>query len=752
MTNAIAIQGIYNESHKLVGLRIREAEGKQRETEAPLDKLLQFIQSGELTIKNLTRNANGDYIIDNDLLKTQKQTEATQKPQVTNIDKNSLNYKLGRRAYLTDTLNKARKVYEQGTDELMTNFEYDKLYDELMSIEKEIGTLPNSPTQNVGYEVVSSLQKEKFDTPMLSLNKTKEVDEIRGFIGDKEVVGSWKMDGLTVVIYYNNGKLVKAVTRGNGEVGEIVTHNAKVFKNLPKEIEFKGNLVLRGEAVIKYSDFNRINDSLPAGVEKYKTARNLCSGSVRQLDSKVAASRNINWYAFELVSADGKSPKAVDLSFEWLKKLGFETVEYFVVNSSNLLSVMANFESRVKTFDIPSDGLVFTYNDVAYGKSLGRTSKFPRSGIAFKWEDEENETELLNIAWQVGKTGIITPVAEFKPIIIDGTEVERASLHNISIMRQLLGRPYIGEKVKVYKANMIIPNISWGDKGEPRTPGDRLLIPDFCPCCGEETEIRIEETSGVETLYCTNPDCSAKAGRKFKHFVSRDAMNIDGISSATLERFVEEGYIETFADIYHLEEHEDEIINLDGFGEKSFEKMINAIDKSRNVKPANLIYALSIPNVGLSTAKLICKHFNNSMKDIVTSNYAELASIEGVGDTIASNFIDYFQDETNAQNFVELYRELKVDETMSSTGTSMNGVTICVTGDVYRFSSRRIIKDVVEELGGKLTGSVSRSTSYLVTNDTTSGSRKNKAAQEYGIPILTEDEFIEKFGLTEYIR
>lgn len=752
MTNAIAIQGIYNEEHKLIGLRIREAEGQHREAEAPLEQILKLINSGELAVKNLVRNANGNYIIDNDLLKTSKPVETAQKTQVENTDRNNLDYKITRRAYLTDELNKARKVYEQGTDELMTNFEYDKLYDELMSIEKEIGALKNSPTQNVGYEVVSSLQKEKFDTPMLSLNKTKEVEDIRSFLGDKEGVASWKMDGLTVVIYYNNGKLVKAVTRGNGEVGEIVTHNARVFKNLPKEIEFKGNLVLRGEAIIKYSDFNKINDSLPAGVEKYKTARNLCSGSVRQLNAKIAASRNINWYAFELVSADGKSPKAVDLSFEWLRKLGFETVEYFVVNSSNLLSIMSNFESRVKTFDIPSDGLVFTYNDVAYGKSLGRTSKFPRSGIAFKWEDAENETELFNIAWQVGKTGIITPVAEFNPIIIDGTEVARASLHNISILRQVLGRPYIGEKIKVYKANMIIPNISWGDKGEPKKPGDRLLIPDCCPCCGEETEIRVEESSGVETLYCTNPDCSAKMGRKFKHFVSRDAMNIDGMSSATLDRFTEEGYIETFADIYHLDEHEDDIINLDGFGEKSFEKMINAIEKSRNVKPANLLYALSIPNVGLSTAKLICKHFNNNIKSIVTSTYAELASIEGVGDTIAGNFIDYFQDETNAQNFVDLYKELNVDETTSSTGTAMNGVTICVTGDVYRFSSRRVIKDVVEELGGKLTGSVSRSTSYLVTNDTTSGSRKNKAAQEYGIPILTEDEFIEKFGLTEYIR
>jgi DNA ligase (NAD+) len=656
---------------------------------------------------------------------------------------------------LVSTLNKAREVYEQGTDEIMSNFEYDKLYDELVSLEEKTGTVfSNSPTVNVGYEVISKLPKEKHSKPMLSLGKTKDREELANFLGNKDGVLSWKMDGLTVVLEYTNGLLTKAVTRGNGEIGEVVTNNAKQFKHLPHSVSFKGHLLLRGEAVISYRNFEKINSSLGADEEKYKNPRNLCSGSVRQLDSSITAKRNVEWYCFEVVECDSPDfPNEVDKQLDFISSLGFNTVEYKMVSRLSIQNDILYFEDKITSgkYELPTDGLVLTFRDKKYGLSLGTTAKTPRHSMAFKWQDEEAESVLESIEWQVGRTGVITPVAVFAPVDIEGSTVSRASIHNLSVMTDFLGKPYIGEHVKIYKSNMIIPQISWADKGTPDIKSKYLGIPDFCPCCGAETTIKIEPKSGVETLWCTNVYCDARGNRLLKHFVSRDAMNIDGISEATLNDLVQAEIIDDFASIYHIKDYRDEITDLEGYGITSFNNMVAAIDKSRNVKLANLIYAIGIPNVGLSTAKLICKNFNNDLEKTITASYSDLVSIDGIGDVIAENFYNYFHDKDNIDEFIALVKELHIEKEEISTNTSMAGTTICVTGDVYIFPNRRAIKDLVENLGGKLTGSVSKSTSYLITNDTESGSNKNKAAKQYGIPILTEEQFIEKFNLSQYI-
>lgn len=641
---------------------------------------------------------------------------------------------------LVELLNKARRAYEQEDREIMSNYEYDKLYDELLELEKGLGyALPDSPTQNVGYEVVSGLQKERHTIPMLSLDKTKEVDRLKSFLGDRLGVLSWKLDGLTVVVTYRDGKLLKAVTRGNGEIGENVTHNAKQFKNLPKVIPNKGEVVVRGEAVIRYSVFNKINEMQPVDA-KYKNPRNLCSGSVRQLDSSIAAERNIEFYAFNLVKCEGREFSTVVEAMNILREYGFDCVESATVDAKNMEKAIEYFKKRVELIDIPSDGLVLTFNDIKYGESLGKTGKFPRHSIAFKWQDEIAETRLIDIEWSCSRTGLINPVAIFEPIEIEGSTVSRASVHNVSIFRELeLG---VGDILQVYKANMIIPQIA-----ENLTRSGTCRIPDECPVCGAETEIRIELSSGVETLYCTNEYCSAKGLRLFTHFVSRDAMNIEGLSISTLEKFMDAGFINEFADIYKLEQYRDEIINMEGFGVRSYEKLIASINKSRNVKLANLIYALGIPNIGLQTAKTLIKAAKYSLKTLIDMDIDDLMSISGIGEVIATSFYEWFHDVNNIQKFVELYKQLNIIPEVESTDNSLAGMTFCCTGAVYIFQSRNHLKEVIESKGGKLTGSVTKNTDYLITNDTTTGSRKNRAAQELGIPVLTEEEFIEKFGI-----
>jgi DNA ligase (NAD+) len=751
MVEAIALKTLYNNG-EIVGYQLQDNTGKimNIKSEAIIDAMRKnLINITNLYITNdnkLVMKENNKVNISSTEANTAEKHVSVEKQVEVNSNKSTNNADLDRLHYLVDVLNKAAKVYEQGKDEIMSNFEYDKLYDELVELENKTGTvLANSPTMNVGYEVVSNLPKEKHSQPMLSLEKTKSREELASFLNGHEGVLSWKMDGLTVVLTYEDGKLVKGVTRGNGEIGEVVTPNVKHFKNVPRQIAFKGRLVLRGEAIIRYSTFEKINNSITSDDEKYKNPRNLCSGSVRQLDSSITAQRGVEWYCFDVVECvGGNIHNNVDEQFDYIKMLGFDTVQHVVVNQSNIMKAIEKFEEAIKTYDIPSDGLVLTFRDKQYGLSLGRTAKAPRHSKAFKWQDENAQTTVTGVEWSVGKSGVITPVIEFEPVDIEGSTVTRASSHNVSIF---LDMEYgIGDRIEVFKANMIIPQVSAN-----LTRTGTCEIPGTCPCCGAPTEIHEDPRSGVYTLWCMNPDCDAKGNRLFKHFVSRDAMNIDGISGATLETLADAGLITDFASIYHLREHSKEIVNMSGFGYQSFVNMVNAIEKSREVKLANLIYAFGISNIGLATAKLICKHFNNSVVDTVGASYTELVNIEGIGDVIAQSFVDYFEDKDNADSFVRLLKELKVVKEEISTNTEMNGVTICVTGDVYIFPNRRVIKDLVENLGGKLTGSVSKSTSYLVTNDTESGSNKNKAAKQYGIPILTEQEFIDKFNLQKYI-
>lgn len=749
MLKAVAIGYVNDANGNVIGYKLKDETGK--EMEVNIEAIIGAIKANKINILNLRVDENDKLVV---IKKEERNTETTKtEPKKVDVKQiksvasvkyqSSGDAKIDRIHELVNLLNKARYAYEQEDEEIMSNYEYDKLYDELKALEEETGTvLNNSPTVNVGYEVVSDLPKKTHQTPMLSLEKTKERDELITFLNGREGVLSWKLDGLTVVLTYDNGVLTEAVTRGNGEVGEVVTANAKTFENLPRKIAYTGHLVLRGEATISYADFEAINNSLPVGEEPYKNPRNLCSGSVRQLDSSITAERHVNWTCFNIESYDGNLVNEVDKQLEAMKMLGFDVVEYEVVNPSNLLEAIDRFEAKIinKEMGRPSDGLVLTYRDKAYGKSLGRTAKAPRHSKAFKWQDETAVTTVTGVEWSVGKSGVITPVIEFVPTDIEGSTVSRASSHNVSIFLDMeFG---IGDEIEVYKANMIIPQVS-----ENLTRSGTCEIPGICPCCGCPTEIHEDPKSGVYTLWCMNADCEAKGNRLFKHFVSRDAMNIDGISGSTLETLSEAGIITDLPSIFHLDQHQSEIINMSGFGQKSYINMVTAINNARNVKLANLIYSLAIPNIGLATAKLICKHFNYDLADTVAATYDDLINIEGIGDVIADSFVGYFNDEANLDQFIRLVKELNIIHEEISSDTSMSGVTICVTGDVYIFPNRRAIKDLVESKGGKLTGSVSRSTNYLITNDTTSGSRKNKAAQEYGIPILTEQEFIDKFNL-----
>lgn len=646
---------------------------------------------------------------------------------------------------LTEELKSANRAYETSEQEQMPNHEYDIKFDRLAELEKESGVvLDGSPTVNVGADVSDSkLAKYAFKTPMKSLAKTKSVDELLDFLGGRQAVISTKMDGLTVVLEYNNGLLERAITRGNGTVGEIVTENAKTFVNVPTKIEYTGKLVLRGEAVMKYSDFERINATSGG---KYKNPRNLCSGSVRQLDANITKSRNIFWYCFDLVECDINSDdykKQLDL----VSKLGFECAEHITCDSSSLVAGIQTMTERAKASDIPADGLVVRYKDNKYGMSLGSSAKSPKHSLAFKWEDEEVTTELTGITWQVGRSGVITPVAEFKPVDIEGSTVKRATLHNISVMAELLGVPHIGQRIGVYKANMIIPNVAWGEIKENVSDDIVLTIPKRCPCCGSQTFLRKDNASGVLTLWCDNDNCSAKGNKLLEHFVSRDAMNIEGLSGARLSDFAEAGLVDDFCSIFELEYCGEVITSLPGYGEKSFNNLVESLEKAKKVKLSNLIYALGIPNIGLETSKTICKYFDFDVNRLLSADYYDLCSIPSIGDVIAESFVNYFEDEINAEQFNRLLKIVTLVTEQKSNDTSMSGLTFCVTGDVYIFKNRRAVKEEIERRGGKLTGSVSRSTDYLITNDDSTGSNKCKAAMAYGTPILTEEQFIEKFNI-----
>ena len=639
---------------------------------------------------------------------------------------------------LVDILNKASKAYYQDAKEIMSNFEYDALYDELVQLEKDTGiVLANSPTVNVGYEVVSELPKEQHESPMLSLDKTKEVSVLADFAGDKKSLLSWKLDGLTVVLTYQQGKLFKAVTRGNGEIGEVITNNAKTFKNIPLSIPYEGRLVLRGEAIIKYSDFEKINREIEDAQAKYKNPRNLCSGSVRQLNSEITAKRNVNFIAFALISAENVDFKnSIEQQYLWLEQQGFEVVERKEVTSSNMEETVKYFAEKIKEYDYPSDGLVLMYGDIEYGLSLGRTAKFPRNGIAFKWEDEQAETTLEYIEWSPSRTGLINPVAVFKPVELEGTTVTRASVHNISIMEELkLGD---GDTIKVYKANMIIPQIS-----ENVTKSGKCAIPEICPACGERTEIKND--NGVKTLYCPNKQCPAKHVKLYSLFVSRNAMNIDGLSEETLEKFIDAGYIHEFADIFNLSRYQKEIVETPGFGQKSYDNLIDSLNKAREVELHALLYSLGIPNIGVANAKLICKYFNNDIEKITHAKADELVKIDGIGDKMAVKFVEYFSDKENIKKFNNLLNELTIIKEENNEEQNMAGLNFVVTGSVERFANRNEVKDYIEKRGGKVTGSVTSKTNYLINNDLLSNSSKNKKAKELGIEIINEEQFLERW-------
>lgn len=635
---------------------------------------------------------------------------------------------------LIDILNKASKAYYQEDIEIMTNFEYDKLYDELVDLEKKTGiVLSNSPTINVGYEILSELEKEKHESKMLSLDKTKDVEKLKEFLKDEEGILSWKMDGLTVVLTYNNGSLVKAVTRGNGEIGEVITNNAKVFSNIPLNINYKKELVIRGEAVIKYSDFEKINSQIEDVQARYKNPRNLCSGTVRQLNNEITANRNVHFFAFSLVN-DINNLNKIHEKLDWLSNLGFDVVERKLVNKDNIEDIVKIFENNIQNNDFPSDGLVLIYDDIQYGKSLGNTAKFPKNSIAFKWEDETAQTKLLDIEWSASRTGLINPIAIFEPVELEGTIVSRASLHNVSILQSLeLG---IGDNILIYKANMIIPQIA-----ENLTKSKNCEIPKICPVCGKPTKIKDE--NNVKVLYCINNDCIAKKIKLFTHFVARDTMNIEGLSEATIEKLITKGFIKEFSDIFHVEKYKDEIIDMEGFGEKSYKNLINSIKKARITTPAKLIYSLGIENIGLSNAKLICKSFDNDLNKIINISLDELVKIQGIGDIIAKSFVDYFNNEYNKNSFKDLLNEVQVViENIDEEKQKFQNITFVITGSFEYFENRDKLKEVIEKNGGKVTSTVSKKTSYLINNDNMSNSSKNKKAKELNIPIITEQEFI----------
>lgn len=636
---------------------------------------------------------------------------------------------------LVKKLNEAAKAYYQEDREIMSNREYDALYDQLEQMEAETGiVLADSPTVNVGYEAVDALPKETHESPMLSLDKTKERETLRAFIGTNPTLLSWKMDGLTIVLTYENGELQKAVTRGNGIVGEVITNNARTFKNIPLKIAYQGRLVLRGEAIITYSDFERINETIEDVDAKYKNPRNLCSGSVRQLNNQITAERNVRFYAFALVSAqDVDMHNSREYQMEWLKSQGFEVVEYRMVTGESLDEAMDYFSHAIENNDFPSDGLVALYDDIAYGDSLGSTAKFPRNAFAFKWADEIRETTLREIEWSPSRTGLINPIAVFDPVELEGTTVSRASVHNVSIVKELqLG---IGDTIQVYKANMIIPQIA-----ENLTRSSNLEIPHICPVCGEEA--RVIQENEVESLYCMNPDCVAKKIKAFTLFVSRDAMNIDGLSEATLEKFIAKGFIHDFGDIFEIAKHREEIVKMEGFGEKSYDNLIASIDKAKETTLAKVIYSLGISNIGLSNARVICRHFDDDLDKIRTAEEEEISAIDGIGPVIAKSLTKYFKDPENNRKLDHLLGYLHINKEEVSENQTLAGMNFVITGSLEHFSNRGEAKKLIESLGGKVTGTVTGKTNYLINNDTTSNSSKNKKARELGIPILSEEDFI----------
>ena len=648
---------------------------------------------------------------------------------------------------LVELLNQAGKAYYEAGQEIISNLEYDKAYDELVRLEEETGiVLSASPTQNVGYSVATALPKEEHASPMLSLDKTKSVETLQSFLGEQKGILSWKLDGLTVVMTYEKGEFVKAVTRGNGRIGEIVTENAKRFRNLPLRIPFKGRLVLRGEALIRYSDFAKINEEIPEEGAKYKNPRNLCSGSVRQLDPKITWERRVYFFPFTLVSVEEGEDRSSresgglpdfhnshEAEFEFLEQQGFQVVGRRTVNKEELPGAVSDFSEQVKKNDFPSDGLVLLMDDISYGKSLGTTAKFPRNALAFKWEDEEEKTILREVEWSPSRTGLINPVAIFDPVELEGTVVSRASLHNISYLEDLkLG---IGDEITVYKANMIIPQI-----GENLTKSGQLPIPEHCPACHEET--KIVQDKEAKMLYCENPHCPAKRIKQFALFVSRDALNIEGLSEMTLEKFIGKGFIQELPDLFSLKEHKEEIIAMEGFGQKSYDKLIENAEKARETSLARLLYGLGIGGIGASNARVLSEAFHEDAEELSRAELSEVVSIKGIGPILGESIVRYFKEEENCRLFRKLLSILHLHKEEKAENTALSGEVFVITGSLDHFQNRKELEEEIRKAGASTASSVSKNTSYLINNDKNSTSSKNKKAQELGIPILSEEDFL----------
>lgn len=637
---------------------------------------------------------------------------------------------------LITILNQAGKAYYQENREIMSNFEYDSLYDELVNLEKETGLiLAGSPTVSVGYEVLAELPKEKHDSPMLSLDKTKEVETLAAFLKDKKGLLSWKLDGLTIVLTYKEGKLSKAVTRGNGEIGEVITNNARMFKNIPLTIPYEGELILRGEAVIKYSDFQRINEEIDDVEAKYKNPRNLCSGAVRQLNNRITKDRNVHFYAFSLVKAEEKDfGGSRENQLLWMKEIGFDIVGYKVVYEKTIEEAVTHFADDIRHFDIPSDGLVLLFDDIKYGLSLGRTAKFPRDAMAFKWQDEKAQTTLKEIEWSPSRTGLINPIAVFEPVELEGTTVSRASVHNLSIMEDLqLG---IGDTIEVYKANMIIPQIA-----DNLTRSGNMHIPEKCPVCGKDTKVR--SSNEIRYLYCVNEDCLVKKLKSFTLLVSRDALNIEGLSGATLEKFIDKGFIKEYADIFRLSRFKEEIVQMEGLGEKSYHNLEKGIERARSTTLPRVLYGLGIPNIGLSNARVLCRHFQYDFENLKSADKEQLSGAGGVGEIIAQSFIDYFSNKERLEQAEHLLEQLELQNEMSNEQEQIfSELTFVITGSLEIFSNRKELKEYIEKRGGKVTGTVSKNTDFLINNDTASKSSKNKKAKEFQVQIISEKEFL----------
>ena len=640
---------------------------------------------------------------------------------------------------LIEILNKASKAYYDDASEIITNYEYDAMYDELLALEEETGiVMANSPSINVGYTVKSELPKVHHESRMLSLNKTKDRDELKDWLGEQTGLLSWKLDGLTIVLTYEEGKLMQAVTRGNGDIGELITDNAKAFKNIPYTIGNKGKTVVRGEAVIKYSDFEKINEAIDDADAKYKNPRNLCSGSVRQLDSRITAERSVYFYAFSLYEAEGVDfDNKRSNQMKWLADMGFDVVEYVVVDKNNLIDEVDIYEERIATYDIPSDGLVLVLEDMEYAASLGRTAKYPKDAIAFKWRDQQANTVLREIEWSPSRTGLLNPVAIFDSVELEGTTVSRASVHNINIMEDLqLG---IGDTITVYKANMIIPQIS-----DNLTRSGKIEIPPLCPVCGGPTKVK--EDNGTKVLTCTNPECLAKHVKKFSLLVSRDAMNIEGLSEAGLLKFIGKGILKNLADIFDLKDHKEEIIQMEGFGEKSYNKLIQSIDNARNTTPARLLYSLGVPGIGVTTSNQIARACHNKWETIENLDEEGLLSIDKIGSVMSADYLAFFADEDNRETINNILERVNLDESYEERGSELDGLTFVITGSLEHYENRKLLKEDIEEQGGKVTGSVTGETDYLITNDTTSGSAKNKKAKELGVAIIDEEEILRMLG------